>query len=113
MYLRYLKQESAQRFILHMEEKLQLPSLWQINDEVSVTFPGNGLLKKGKVIKVAFTAYSEPLYDVEIPYNYYDHDYDPGGVPQTSCARIHGLKEWHLRNPESPVADRVQLPKVE
>lgn len=48
-----------------------LPSLWQVGDEVSLTFPGNGILKRGKVIKVAFTAHTEPLYDVEVPYQYF------------------------------------------
>lgn len=96
-----------------MEQKIQLPSLWQINDEVSLTFPGNGLLKKGTVVKVAFTAYTEPLYDVDVPFQFYEGDYDPddADIPRTGHVRIHGLKEWHLRNPESPVADRVSLPK--
>lgn len=90
-----------------------LPSLYQINDLVSVTFPGNGLIKQAKVIKVAFTEYSEPLYDVSVSFNYYNGDYDPDSseIPSTGHARMHGLKEWHLRNPEMPVADRVPLPK--
>jgi hypothetical protein len=92
----------------------KLPSLWQVNDEVSVTFPGNGLLKRCKVIKVAFTAHSQPLYDVEVPFNYYVGEIPDDGIPETpntGNARIHGLKEWHLRNPENPVADRIPLPQ--
>lgn len=85
----------------------RLPSLFQINDNVSLTFPDNGILKKGTVIKVAFTAHSEPLYDVEVPFSFYsDDDLD---TPHTGSARIHGLKEWHLRNPESPISDRVPI----
>lgn len=90
-----------------------LPSLFQINDKVSLTFPGNGILKEGKVIKVAFTAHSEPLYDVEVPFEFYQGDYDPesSDIPSTGHARIHGLKEWHLRNPEPGfgVADRIPI----
>lgn len=91
----------------------KLPSLWQIGDEVSLTFPSNGLLKRAKVIKVSFTAHSEPLYDLDVPFEFYQGDYDPESpdMPTTGHARIHGLKEWHLRNPELPVADRVPLPK--
>lgn len=92
----------------------KLPSLWQNGDSVSLTFPGNGLLKKCRVIKVAFTSHSEPLYDVEIPYNYFNGEIPGDGIPETpntGYARIHGLKEWHLRNPEMPVADRVPLPQ--
>lgn len=93
-------------------EKVQLPSLWQLGDYVSVTFPSNGLLKQAKVIKVAFTEHSEPLYDVEVQYQYYLGSYDPDNqdAPTTATARLHGLKEWHLRNPELQVADRVPLP---
>ena len=92
---------------------VQLPSLWQLGDYVSVTFPDNGLLKQAKVIKVAFTEHSEPLYDVEVSYKYYQGAYDPDNadMPTTGTARLHGLKQWHLRNPEMPVADRVPLPK--
>lgn len=106
-----LKQEPAQRFVFNMEK---LPSLWQLGDFVSATFPGQGILKKCKVIKVAFTEHSEPLYDLEIPYNFYDGAYQKSDIPETpntGHARIHGLKEWHLRNPEMPVADRDPLPK--
>lgn len=106
------KQEPAQRFVLIME---RLPSLWQLGDYVSATFPGTGLLKKCKVIKIAFTEHSEPLYDIEVPFQYYQGSYDPDNpdMPTTGSARIHGLKEWHLRNPEESVADRVPLPSNE
>lgn len=90
----------------------KLPSLWQVDDEVSLTFPGNGLLKRCRIIKVAFTAHSEPVYDVDIPFNFYEGDIPDDGIPEipsTGHARIHGLKEWHLRNPEDGVADRIPL----
>jgi hypothetical protein len=87
----------------------RLPSLWQLGDYVSATFPRTGLLKKCKVIKVAFTEHSEPLYDIDVPFEYYQGDYDPDNpdMPTVGHVRIHGLKEWHLRNPEEPVADRM------
>lgn len=91
----------------------KLPSLFQRGDYVSVTFPGTGLLKRCKVLKVSFAIpkkeeIEEPFYDVEVPYNYYD---GTDADPVMGYARIHGLKEWHLRNPEMPVADREPLPK--
>ena len=84
------------------ERQNRLPSLWQLGDYVSVTFPRTGLLKKCKIIKIAFTEHSEPLYDVEVPYQYYEGIYDPesSDIPTTGSARIHGLKEWHLRVPD-------------
>lgn len=95
------------------ERRNPLPALWQLGDYVSATFPGTGLLKNCKVIKVAFTEHSEPLYDLEVPFLFYAGDYDPDSpdTPSTGHVRIHGLKEWHLRNPELPVADLVPLPK--
>lgn len=92
----------------------RLPSLWQLGEYVSATFPGSGILKKCKVIKIAFTEHSEPLYDIEIPFNFYDGAYQDSDMPETpntGHARIHGLKEWHLRNPDLPVADQIPLPK--
>lgn len=76
-------------------------SLFTIGDKVSVTFPGNGLLKNATVIKVSFD-YANNFYDVEVPYDYYE---EGGVVLVKGTARIHGLKEWHLRNPEWTVAD--------
>lgn len=98
------------------EQPKKLPSLWQLGDYVSATFPGNGLLKRCKVIKIAFTEHSEPLYDIEVPFEHYQGNYVHDDVPETpsiSCARIHGLKEWHLRNPENPVASRMPLPTTD
>lgn len=117
-----LKQEPAQRFIDNMESNRLprvLPSFWQLGDKVSLTFPGNGLIKEARVIKVAFIqnhdlSYdADPLYDVDVPYQFYNGDYDPEGpdMSSTGHVRLHGLKEWHLRNPEMPVADRYPLPK--
>lgn len=86
----------------------KLPSLFQINDYVSVTFPGTGLLKWCKVIKIAFTEHTEPLYDIEVPFRFYAGEFpedDIPVIPNIGHARIHGLKEWHLRNPEAPIAD--------
>lgn len=93
------------------ERRNPLPSLWQIGDSVSLTFPGNGLLGEAKVIKIAFTAHTEPLYDVEVPFQFYQGEYDPESpdIPSIGHVRLHGLKEWHLRNPEKPVADRYPL----
>lgn len=89
-----------------------LPSKWQIGDFVSLHFPGNGILKKCKVVKVSFTYQDEPLYDLEVPYDFYLGEYDGGNQePNTGHARLHGLKEWHLRNPENSVADRYPLPQ--
>jgi len=98
---------------LHFMRKESLPSLWQLGDYVSLTFPDNGILKQAKVIKVAFTEHSEPLYDVEVPFKFYQGDYDPESpdMPTTGHVRLHGLKEWHLRNPEHPIADRMPLAK--
>lgn len=75
-------------------------SLWTIGDQVSITFPGNGLLKNATVIKVAFDNLNT-LYDVEVPYNYYSFE----NIEMRGIARLHGLKEWHLRDPESPISD--------
>jgi len=111
LYLRGLKQEPAQRFILIMEK---LPSLFQLGDFVSAQFPGTGILNRCKVIKVAFTEHTEPLYDIEVPYRFYggeEYDNTVPEQPNTGYARIHGLKEWHLRNPQTPVADRLPLPE--
>jgi hypothetical protein len=92
------------------ERRNPLPSLWQLGDYVSATFPGTGLLKKCKVIKVAFTEHTEPLYDIEVPYQYYEGSYDPDNpdMPTSGCVRVHGLKEWHLRNPDDSIADRIK-----
>lgn len=93
-------------------EKQKLPSLFQIDDVVSVNFPGTGSLSPCKVIKVAFTGYGDPLYDVEVPFKYYeDQDGLDPDTPRTSFARIHGLKEWHLRIPLEPIADVVPDPR--
>lgn len=72
-------------------------SLWKLNDYVSVQFPGNGIINRCKVIKISFTNSYEPLYDVEVP-----HRMD--GL--TVHARLHGIKEWHLRIPHA-----VELPE--
>ena len=109
----YLGDQSRNRLNGSSLTMERLPSLWQLGDYVSATFPGTGLLKKCKVIKVAFTEHSEPLYDIEVPYQFYMGDCDPDSsdIPTTGHARIYGLKEWHLRNPEEPVADRHPLPR--
>lgn len=73
----------------------QFESLWTIGDKVSVTFPDNGLIKNAQVKKVSFDA-NNTLYDVEVPFSYYE-DQD---MLKTGYARLHGIKEWHLRNPE-------------
>jgi hypothetical protein len=95
-------------------ERPKLPSLYQLGDFVQLQFPGNGLLKKAEIVKVSFTRHSEPVYDVAVPYEFYSGELDPDGPEmasvQTGYARIHGLAEWHLRNPEMPVADRYPLP---
>lgn len=70
-----------------------LPSLWQIGDEVILQFPGSGELDNAKVVKVSFDK-NNILYDVEVPYHFYN-DNNPLGT--TGFARLHGLKEWHLR----------------
>lgn len=72
-----------------MERKFE--SLWSNGDEVSLTFPGNGVINRAKVIKVSFSENSyEPMYDVDVPFLM-------DGV--IVHGRLHGLKEWHLRNP--------------
>jgi hypothetical protein len=73
----------------------KLPSLWQIDDQVSLTFPGTGILSPCKVTKVSFNK-SDVLYDVEVPFRHFDDAYPLG---TTGYARLHGLKEWHLRIP--------------
>lgn len=75
-------------------------SLWKLNDYVSVQFPGNGTIQHGKVIKVSFTNSYEPLYDVEVPCTM-------DGV--TVHARLHGIKEWYLRN---RMAENWDAPEV-
>lgn len=78
------------------DQRKHLPSLWQIGDAVSVTFPGAGLIKVANVIKVAFDK-ENAFYDVEIAYRYFDSEDE---YPKFGHARIHGLKEWHLRLPD-------------
>lgn len=75
-------------------------SLFTVGDKVSLTFPGNGLLKNATVIKVSFD-YANNFYDVEVPYDYYENEVAEKTVKGT--ARIHGLKEWHLRQAAEPM----------
>lgn len=70
-------------------------SLWALNDYVSIQFPGNGIINKCKVIKVAFTG-NEPLYDVDVPFKMISDD---GTYSEIIHARLHGIREWHLRVP--------------
>lgn len=70
-------------------------SLWALGDYVSIQFPGNGIINKCKVIKVAFSNSKEPLYDVDVPFKMVGED-DYDGVVHT---RLHGIREWHLRIP--------------
>lgn len=70
-------------------------SLWTLGDYVSVTFPGNGIINRCKVIKVAFNG-NEPLYDVDIPFKMTSDD---GTYTEIIHARLHGIREWHLRIP--------------
>lgn len=79
----------------------KLPSLWQIGDDVLLQFPGSGELDNAKVVKVAFIK-NDTLYDVEVPYHHYN-DENPLGT--TGFARLHGLKEWHLRQRRNPLSD--------
>ncbi len=71
----------------------QLPSLWQIGDEVLLQFPGSGELDNAKVTKVSFVK-NDILYDVEVPYRCFTEEASLG---TTKFARLHGLNEWHLR----------------
>lgn len=80
------------------KQLFELPSGWQLKDKVQVVFPGNGTLQ-GTVVKVAFTEHSEPLYDVEIPFEHYDYEGEPGlnsSMPEKGFFRIHGLRQWFL-----------------
>ena len=86
------KQEPAERFILGMEQKITLPSSWQLGDRVQVVFPGNGKLQ-GKIIQVSFTEYGETRYNVEIPF---DHTDEKDGKPSTGYFRIHGVDQYFL-----------------
>lgn len=83
----------------------KLPSAFQRGDTVNVLFPDNALLKDCTVIKVSFPLKGEPLYDVQVPFRYYLEC--AGKESVKGYARIHSLKEWHLRNPESGIADII------
>ena len=80
-----------------MSKYKNLPSEWQLEDNVQVVFPGNGKLW-GRVVKVAFAEHGEPLYDVEVPFDHHDYDCEPApGAPMLKGAfRIHGLRQWFL-----------------
>lgn len=69
-------------------------SLWKIGDEVSINFPGAGTISPAFISKVSFDEENN-FYDVKIPFTQVEED----GSKTTGVARIHGLKEWHLRNP--------------
>jgi hypothetical protein len=77
----------------------QFESLWTLGDRVSVIFPGSGNINEAVVIKISFDE-KNVLYDVDVPYRYYPEESD---YPSVGHARIHGLKEWHLRIPEEDV----------
>lgn len=72
----------------------QLPSSWQLDDNVQVIFPGNGKLQ-GKIIKVSFPRHGEVLYDIEIPYNTNEGDFEPE-AGKRGHFRIHGVDQWFL-----------------
>lgn len=78
-----------------MENK-NLPSLFQLGDNVSVIFPGSGTLNPVRVIKISFTEKGDPLYDLEVAYHFYTEEDVLG---KTGFARIHSIAEWHLRLP--------------
>lgn len=68
---------------------------------VSVVFPGNATLKNCKIVKVAFTDHSDPLYDVDVPFSQYDYDNEPDQSgeeypPKTRFARLHALRQWFI-----------------
>jgi hypothetical protein len=82
-------------------EKAKLPSEWQLGDQVQVIFPNNGKLQ-GKIVKVAFTEHSEPLYDVEVYFTHWDFNGEPepgsedAKKNKTGFFRIHGLRQWFI-----------------
>jgi hypothetical protein len=72
-----------------------LPSLFQIGDRVSVIFPGTGTLSPCYVLRVAFDE-NNTFYDLEVPFlHHHDHH-----TEMKSMARLHNVKQWHVRNPE-------------
>lgn len=78
--------------------KQKLPSAWQPGDIANVVFPDNAILRDGKIFKVAFSEYGEPLYDVDIPFNHNDFDGEPekGAPLKTGYFRLHGVRQWFL-----------------
>lgn len=69
--------------------KTNLPSAWQINQNVQVVFPGNSKLQ-GKIVKVAFNSFGDTLYDVSVPFVH------TGDGQKEGHFRIHGVGEWFL-----------------
>jgi hypothetical protein len=71
---------------------MQLPSSWQLDDNVQVVFPGNGKLQ-GRIIKVAFDGGREAMYDVEIPFNNAGEEHEIG---RKGFFRLHGVNQYFL-----------------
>lgn len=98
-----LKQGPAKRSVFYMNK-----SQFHSGDIVDVLFPDNGILKNCRVISVSFPITGSPRYHVEVPFSYIPNFImeDDKAVP--GKARIHSLKEWHLRDAQNGISDRYE-----
>lgn len=84
-----------------------LPSQFQRGDIVNVIFPNNGILTECRVVKVSFSEHGTPRYDVDVPFDYIPHFKMEEADLTAGKARLHSIKEWHLRDPLNAVTDRL------
>lgn len=82
-------------------------SQFNIGDKVNVLFPNNGILKDCRVAKVSFSNGATPRYDLDVPFDYVPNFNMEDTQLVSGTARIHSIKEWHLRDPQDAISDRL------